>query len=168
MALDPEPIGSAQPGSATGSTQSAHRGKITVRPDAAWHLFVGDETGLPGTLAMLEALPTAPTAMGLLEIDTPADEQGLGSDEAPRLGLRWLHRLGHSAPGDPSLLLGALADLELPAGIGHAYVAAEAGVVRRIRRALTERGLREDQISAKAYWRRGLPNAEHGEPAHDE
>jgi NADPH-dependent ferric siderophore reductase len=144
------------------------RGKITVRPDAAWHLFVGDETGLPGTMAMLEALPTASTARGLLEIDTPADEQGLGSGEAPRLGIRWLHRLGHSVPGDPSLLLEALADLELSAGIGHAYVAAEAGVVRRIRRVLTKRGLREDQISAKAYWRRGLPNAEHGEPAHDE
>ena len=25
-------------------------------------------------------------------------------------------------------------------------------------------GLSQDQISGKAYWRRGLPNAEHGEP----
>ena len=53
------------------------RGKITVREDAGWHLFIGDETGLPGTLAMLEALPTESVATALLEIDTPADEQGL-------------------------------------------------------------------------------------------
>ena len=82
--------------------------------------------------------------------------------------MRWLHRLGRCVPGDPSLLLGALAELELPAGTGHAYVAAEAGVVRRIRGALAEHGLREEQISAKAYWRKGLPNAEHGEPSRDD
>jgi hypothetical protein len=33
-----------------------------------------------------------------------------------------------------------------------------------VTRALTDRGLQPDQISGKAYWRRGLPNAEHGEP----
>ena len=34
------------------------RGKITLRENAHWHLFVGDVTGLPGALAMIEALPT--------------------------------------------------------------------------------------------------------------
>jgi NADPH-dependent ferric siderophore reductase len=67
-------------------------------------------------------------------------------------------------PGDPAPLFEAVAGVDLPAGVGHAYVAAEAGVVRGVSRFLTERGLRPDQISGKAYWRRGLPNAEHGEP----
>ncbi len=67
-------------------------------------------------------------------------------------------------PGDPVRLLAVVATVELPAGVGHAYVAAEAGVVRAVTRALTERGLGPEQISGKAYWRRGLPNAEHGEP----
>ncbi len=37
------------------------RGKITVRPEADWHLFVADETGLPGVLAMIEALAPGST-----------------------------------------------------------------------------------------------------------
>jgi NADPH-dependent ferric siderophore reductase len=98
------------------------RGKITLRPDADWHLFVVDETGVP------------------------------------------LHRSGRSVPGDPDPVLEAVAGANLPTGVGHVYVAAEAGVVRGVTRTLTGRGLQPDQISGKAYWRRGLPNAEHGEP----
>ncbi len=59
------------------------RGKITVRPEADWHLFVADETGIPGALAMLEALPPGSTAIAVLEVDTAADEQEL---VAPRSG----------------------------------------------------------------------------------
>ena len=51
------------------------RGKITLHTGAEWHLFIGDETGMPGALAMIEALPSASTAKALLEIDTAADEQ---------------------------------------------------------------------------------------------
>jgi NADPH-dependent ferric siderophore reductase len=143
------------------------RGKITLREGADWHLFVGDETGLPGALAMMEALPSVSRATALLEIDTPADEQEPHSGHMEGLDLHWLHRSGRSVPGDPSLMLEALADVALPDGLGHAYVAAEAGVARAVQRMLAERGLRQDQISAKAYWRRGLPNAEHGEPARE-
>ena len=38
-------------------------------------------------------------------------------------------------------------------------------MVRSIHRDLAERGLGQEQVSAKAYWRRGLPNADHGELA---
>ena len=51
------------------------RGKITPRMDADWHFFVGDETGMPGALAMIEALPSATTVRALLEVDSTADEQ---------------------------------------------------------------------------------------------
>ena len=78
--------------------------------------------------------------------------------------MHWLHRSGRSVPGDPDLLLHAIAGVDLPTGAGHVYVAAEAGVVRGVAGALAGRGLQPDQISGKAYWRRGLPNAEHGEP----
>ncbi len=141
------------------------RGKVTPRMEADWHLFIGDETGMPGALAMIEALPPAATVKAMLEIDTPADEQEPAARAEQRVELRWAHRLGQSVPGDASLLQDALADIGLPAGSGHVYIAAEAGVVRRIHKNMTERGLRQDQISAKAYWRRGLPNADHGEPA---
>jgi NADPH-dependent ferric siderophore reductase len=140
------------------------RGKITPRIEADWHLFIGDETGLPGALAMIEALPSGTTVQALLEVDTPADEQEPEARQGEHVHVRWLHRLGESVPGDASRLQAALAEIALPIGVGHAYVAAEAGVVRSIQRTLAERGLPQDQISAKAYWRRGLPNAEHGEP----
>ncbi len=144
------------------------RGKITARVDADWHLFVADETGMPGALAMMEALPSKSSVTALFEIDVPAEQQEPASSEGQRLQLRWSHRSGRSAPGDPQLLRAALADVALPDGIGHVYVAAEAGVVRSIQRDLADRGLGHDQTSAKAYWRRGLPNADHGEPARQE
>lgn len=144
------------------------RGKITLRDDADWHLFVGDETGLPGALAMIEALAPGSIAIALLEIDSPADEQQPETNQTQRLDVRWLHRLGRSVPGDPSLVLEAVAAADFPAGHGHVYVAAETRVVRATQRALSERGLDADQISAKAYWRRGLPNAEQGEPVRED
>ena len=140
------------------------RGKITLRPDADWHLFVVDETGVPGTLAMIEALPAGSVAIALLEVDGPADEQEPAATRSDRLDMHWLHRSGRSVPGDLDLVLEAVARVDLPTGAGHVYVAAEASVVRGVTRTLTERGLQPDQISGKAYWRRGLPNAEHGEP----
>jgi NADPH-dependent ferric siderophore reductase len=140
------------------------RGKITVRPQADWHLFLADETGLPGVLAMIEALPPSSTATAVLEVDTAADEQAFGAAPGASLNVRWIHRAGQSVPGDPDPMLAALAAVDLPAGVGHAYVAAESGVVRSVTKALTERGVSQEQISGKAYWRRGLPNAEHGEP----
>lgn len=143
------------------------RGKISVRPDAAWHLFVADETGLPGVLAMIEVLPPGSTALAILEIDGPADELVPVRHEVQRLDVRWLYRRGESVPGDPALMLEAVGAVALPGGTGHAYVAAEAGVVRAVNRRLAESGLGPDHVSAKAYWRRGLPNAEHGEPTRE-
>ncbi len=53
----------------------APRGKITLRQDAGWHLFVADETGAPGALAMIEVLPPGSAATAVFEVDTAADEQ---------------------------------------------------------------------------------------------
>jgi NADPH-dependent ferric siderophore reductase len=143
------------------------RGKITICPDADGHLFVADETGLPGALVMMEALPVGSAARAVFEVDTPADEQAPLSSGADDVDLQWLHRDGRWSPGDPAAVHEAVAAVELPAGRVHVYVAAEAGVVRGVSALLHERGLGPDQISGKAYWRRGLPNAEHGEPTRD-
>ena len=143
------------------------RGKVTLRSDADWHLFVADETGMPGVLAMVEALPSASTAIAVIEIDTPADQLEPDVSQGRRVELHWLYRLDHSVPGESSLLLEALTNVVLPIGIGHAYIAGEARVVRTVQQRLAERGFVENQISGKAYWRRGLPNAEHGEPSRE-
>jgi NADPH-dependent ferric siderophore reductase len=139
------------------------RGKIVLDPDADWHLFIADETGVPGALAMIEALPPDGTALALFEVDSAADEQEV-TVSRPNVRVQWAHRLGGSVPGDSGPLLALVATAELPDGRGHAYVSAESRVARDVASALTSRGLEADQVSSKAYWRRGVPNAEHGEP----
>ena len=80
--------------------------------------------------------------------------------------MTWLHRDGRPA-GDPAVLVEAAGTVALPPGRGHAYLAGEATVVLRLRKALAARGLAPEQISPKAYWGRGRANASHGEPAKD-
>jgi NADPH-dependent ferric siderophore reductase len=138
------------------------RGKITLAPGVAWHLFIGDDVAAPAMAAMAEALPPGARALALIEVAGPAEELAVS---APGVDLtwQWLHR-GDRPADDPAGLLAAIAALELPDGRGHAYVAGEAGVVAALRAALAERGLAPEQISPKAYWGRGRANASHGEP----
>jgi NADPH-dependent ferric siderophore reductase len=137
------------------------RGKITTSPEADWHLFMGDESAMPAILAMAESLPGDTAATLAIEIPDPGDEQELLAPARTRLS--WLHRLGKPA-GDPAMLSEEAAEVEFGDGDGHAYLFGEAAVVSALREILADRGLRENQISAKAYWGRGRGNAGHGEP----
>jgi len=143
------------------------RGKITLETDAAWHLFVGDEAGLPASLAMAEALTDGATAVILLEVDGPEDEQRPDVAPGVELSLRFVHR-GEAEPGDAGLLTEALGEVTLPTERRHAYLAGELRVMAALRRALLERGFGADEMSPKAYWRRGVANAAHGEPGPDD
>jgi len=140
------------------------RGKITTLPAAEWHLLFGDESALAAIFTMTESLPGDADATLVIEVPEPDDEQELLAPARTRLS--WLHRVGRRA-GDPRLLTAEAAELDLPPGNGHAYVFGEASVVSRLRDALAARGLRQHQISAKAYWGLGRANAGHGEPAKD-
>ena len=51
------------------------RGKMPVDAGALWHLFTAEESALPATFAMVEALGAGTTAIVLLEVDGPDDEQ---------------------------------------------------------------------------------------------
>jgi NADPH-dependent ferric siderophore reductase len=68
---------------------------------------------------------------------------------------------------DPAGLLGGLAAFEMPAHEGHAYLFGEFHVMRALGIALADRGMQEEQLSHKAFWRAGRHNAEHGEPEKD-
>ena len=113
---------------------------------------------------MAGSLPADEPATVILEVPGPGDRQELAAQADLRV--IWLHRDGRP-DGDPSALVGALAEVTLPAGAGHAYLAGEARLVLALREALTARGLTEDQVSPKAYWGLGKANAAHGEPARD-
>jgi NADPH-dependent ferric siderophore reductase len=140
------------------------RGKIFPAPDAAWHLFAGDFSALPAFFAMAGSLPPGQRAIVILEVPGPADEQHLAA--AAAVEMTWLHA-GGRPPGDPSALAGAIAEVALPPGAGHAYLAGEAGQVLALREAVAARGLAAEQVSPKAYWGLGRANAAHGEPARD-
>jgi NADPH-dependent ferric siderophore reductase len=139
------------------------RGKVTLDDSADWHLFVGDETALPGLSIMAESL--WPDVPGVMVVELPKHVDGhdphVGADQA--VTFTWVERDG-SEPGDAARLVAAAQQVSLPHGEGHAYVAGEMKVVRAVTDALVARGLDRSAIDAKAYWRRGGANAPHGEP----
>jgi NADPH-dependent ferric siderophore reductase len=136
------------------------RGKITLVPDAAWHLFAGDATAVPGALAMMEALPQSVPAVAFLQVDGPEERQSADGDRGRHI--TWQYEL--QALTGATGLSAALAGAALPPGRGHAYLAGEVALVTALRATLLSRGWAAEDISAKAYWNRGRANAGHGEP----
>jgi NADPH-dependent ferric siderophore reductase len=122
----------------------------TCLHEADWHLFVGDETCIPGIFAMLEGLPRGANAFAFLEIADDDERQSVPGD----VKVAWLPRNGR-APGPSSILYDAVESFGFPPGRGHAYVIGETSNVRAIRQRLIARGLGKDQISAEGYWRPG-------------
>ncbi len=140
----------------------APRGKIFPADGAAWHLFAGDFSALPAFFAMAGSLPAQAHVTVILEVPGPEDQQDLAAAADARM--LWLHR-GDRPAGDPSALAAAIAEVPLPPGAGHAYLAGEAKLVLALREALAARGMPADRMSPKAYWGLGKANAAHGEPA---
>jgi len=127
-------------------------GSFVVRPEAAWHLFAGDETAAFAFEAMVAALPDRSTATCLLEAPGPADElPPLDPDFAPA----WVHR-GNRPPGPESGLLEVVRSLPLSSSPGIAYVAGELATCRAIRDHLVkERGLPARNVRVKPFWAPG-------------
>lgn len=142
------------------------RGKVRLATGADWHLMVGDETFVPAAYTMLESLAPGTTALAVFEVGAAVDERPLQASVSMASGPVWVHR-DPDAAADRRHHAGALASLralELPSGIGHAYVGGEAHLVRSVRAHLAERGVPLERIHAKAYWRADAPNLAHGEP----
>jgi NADPH-dependent ferric siderophore reductase len=139
------------------------RGNVVLAEGVDWHLFVGDDSALPAVLAMIEELPPEATAIAFLEVDTAADEQPFLAPSGAKVEVNWLHRAGHQ-PGRTTHLQDAVAELQLPDGRGHVYLAGEVGTVFGMRGALVERGLDVADIDPKGYWSLGKGNLGHGEP----
>ena len=134
------------------------RGKIFVNEAAEWHLWLGDESAIAASLAMLESLPDGVSGRAVLEVATPEDQLSID----PRV--EWLHRGAETAAWASERLVDAMRSVELPSGRGHVYIAGEVQVVLAVQRAALQRGVEQAQLSPKAYWGRGKANAVNGEP----
>jgi NADPH-dependent ferric siderophore reductase len=127
------------------------RGKIDLVPGVGWHLFVGDEAGLPAFLELLAGLPAGARATAVLEVDSAAEEQPWVS--AADVDVRWVHRDGR-AGGHADLLSGALTGLARPDGLAQAYVLGESRAVVALNPALAALGISRAQTLVKGYWNR--------------
>jgi NADPH-dependent ferric siderophore reductase len=120
------------------------QGRMVLRHDAPYHLFVGDETTLPAFSAMLRALPPSADAIAVVAVDDP-------DDRIPLRDVRWVHS---KEPAD------LVAALDLPAGPGVAYIAGEARTCQAVGRHLrTDRSWPRNALITKPFWapgKRGL------------
>ncbi|MEW2354247.1 siderophore-interacting protein [Spirillospora sp. NPDC029432] len=123
--------------------------------EAPFHLFVGEETASAAFGPMLRALEPSAPVYGVLESESPEHDPPMPGPHR----LRRVHRHGAPAVSSPTLLA-AVADLDLPAGEGAAYLAGEARTCQRIRDHLVrDRGWDRRSIKVKPFWavgKRGL------------
>ncbi len=139
------------------------RGKVVLDDAAAWHLFIGDETALPGMSIMAESLLSGVPGVMVVELPEHVDGHDLRLAPDQHVEIRWIER-ADAEPGEVARLKAAAEEVPFLPGRGHAYVAGEMKVVRAVAAALVARGFDRSAIDAKGYWRRGGANAPHGEP----
>lgn len=119
-----------------------------------WYLLVADESGLPATAAILEALPEGAVVRAVVEVPDASEEQPLaGGDDVV---VTWLHR-GDRPAGTAARLADAVRALEPPGGRAsgaYAWGGGESRAMTAVRRYLRDEvGLDRDQVSMTPYWR---------------
>jgi len=142
------------------------RGKITLDPLADWHLFIGDVTALASFYRMAEAIEVPGKAIFIVEVDHMEDAVTAAFDEGLGVTGIFVERQGRDYH-DPAGALAGLSAFDFPEHEGHAYVFAEFNVVKAVVTALRDRGLSDEQINTKAFYRTGRANATNGEPVKD-
>jgi NADPH-dependent ferric siderophore reductase len=126
---------------------SSPEGSMAVRP-AAYHVFVGEETAAVAFGPMLRSLRGA-DVRGVIEVDSPADRLPMPG------GLTWRYRDGAPAASSAALTA-AVAELDLPAEPGAAYVAGEARTVQAVcQHLIRDRGWPRRAIRSKPFWAPG-------------
>jgi NADPH-dependent ferric siderophore reductase len=130
---------------------------------ADWHLFVGDITALGSAYRMAQSIEAPGRAIFIIEIDHLDDALTAPFDEGIGITGIFVERQGR-AKDDPAGLLSGLAAFAFPPDAGHAYLFGEFHVMKALRSALLDRGLDENDIHMKAFWRVGRGNQDHGEP----
>ncbi|MBE1490471.1 siderophore-interacting protein [Plantactinospora soyae] len=116
-----------------------------------WILLAADEAALPALGTIIEALPEGTRALAFVEVRDRSEEQRF--DTRGEVTLRWLHRGDHPA-GHGTLLTDAVRGADFPPGSVFAWLGAESGTVRALRRHLVgERRLPRRSVDFTGYWR---------------
>ncbi|MEG1039638.1 MAG: siderophore-interacting protein [Pseudomonas sp.] len=109
------------------------------------YVLIGDETAIPAIARRLEELPGSRKVLAVIEIEDAQEQQPLQSQA--QLEVIWVQR-------HQQHLLDVVKGLTLPEGRLYAWVALEKALTRATKRLLIdEKGLKEEQIKAAAYWR---------------
>ncbi|MFD0922748.1 siderophore-interacting protein [Saccharopolyspora rosea] len=128
------------------------RNRIVLDPRAAYHVFVGEETGAVPLLAMLAALPADAEVFGVLETTGPDQEM---SPPSGARSLHWVHR-GRAPAAGSTVLLRGVRELDLPRRPGVAYVAGEARTCQAVVRHLVrDRGWPRPAVKVQTHWTPG-------------
>jgi len=121
------------------------RGSMIVPYMFDSYLLIGDETALPAIARRLEALPANRSALVVVEVANPAEQQTFHS--AAQVDVIWIVR------GEQDLVQ-VTRKLEMPEGRLYAWVATESALSRKVRAVLlNEFGLDEAAVKAAGYWR---------------
>jgi NADPH-dependent ferric siderophore reductase len=142
------------------------RGKIPLDPLADWHLFIGDTSGFAAFYRMAQSIEVPSRAIFIVEVDDMNDALTASFDKGLGVTGIFVERSGRRHD-DPAGLLSGLAAFALPSHDGRAYLFGEFHVMRALGAALRDRGMSEEQLSHKDFWRTGQRNTDHGEPEKD-
>ncbi|MBB4197906.1 hypothetical protein CCR94_19025 [Rhodoblastus sphagnicola] len=133
------------------------RGSVVVADDFDFYLLVGDESALPAILRRVECLRADVAVTSVVVVNGPEDAQAVAT--AAHWTPIWVFRRGDHAD-DATLLRRALNAWRAPSGDGYVWIAAEAGVARRLRDYMIEdRGHPKTWMKASGYWVRGAAGA---------
>ena len=136
-------------------------GAYSPDPAADWHLFAGDEAGLPAISAALEALPPNAVGKAFIEIAGPEDEVELTKPDS--VAINWIYRggradlVGDDRAGDQAPLIEAVTTTPWLPGQVQVFIHGEAqAVMHNLRPYIRkERGVDAKWASISGYWRRG-------------
>lgn len=114
-----------------------------------WLLLLADETGIPSIASILEQLPAHLKVYVAIEISSEAEKQQLITQADATI--TWLSKNTHK-----DSLKTVLKASSFPATQGHAWIAAEASVIRGVRsQLLKEQGFSLANIQTTGYWKLG-------------
>jgi NADPH-dependent ferric siderophore reductase len=130
-------------------------GRLVADVNAAYHLFVGEETAAVAFGAIIDSLADSADSAEVHGVG----EVATADDVLPIPGLTWQYR-GAAPAADSESLVSAVRALALPDEPGVAYVAGEARTCQAVRAHLTrDRGWPRRSVVVKPFWapgKRGL------------